>query len=484
MKKFYIITAILLSSISYSAQSDVSAWTFSSTEFSGTSRYNAMAGAFGALGGDVSVLGHNPAGIGLFRRSEFSFTPAFQLNEVSSNYLGTTSEDIKANANINNIAFVSSKTLNDDNWKNVQFGISYNRLKDFHNNTSVIGTTDGTTYADQLAAAAQGFSSSNFEQIDPVFLYPAWQTYVFDPADSDFNYVSGFYGDEVKQIMNRESSGRIGETTVSMGANYNDKLYLGGAIGFQRIKTSQESSYTESAEYELQDGELADYTVTETLNTVGSGIGLKLGAIYRVNNIIRTGLAYHSPSFMTLTADQSTRFVSNYSDGELRSERSDTRISEYNLSSPSKVIGSVAFVIGKTGLIDVDYEYADYSKMKLRPGGASAADFSDDNQDITNNFKATNNVRVGGEWRVQPFSLRAGIAYYDNPNSSTTDAFVAERTIYSFGAGYKRNGMYLDFAYRIRTADANTYLYSPDFAEVVNQSSTGNSLSITCGVRF
>jgi len=271
---------------------------------------------------------------------------------------------------------------------------------------------------------------------------------------------------------------------LAVGSNYDDKLYLGGAIAFSRVKLSEETSFREEADYLIVNSELADYTVSETKNTTGTGFGLKLGAIYRFNNNLRAGLAYHSPTFMSFVSDQSTTFQSNYSDGEIRSQNSTTRISEYNLSSPSKIIGSLAVIINKSGVIDVDYEVVDHSKMRLRPGGSAGADFTEQNQNISDNFKSVSNVRIGGEWRIQPFSLRGGIAYYDNPNNSDTDAFVSGSTIYSMGAGYKRKGAYIDVAYRVRTSDINTFIYNPTFAEVVEQEDIGNSFSMTFGVRF
>ena len=53
------------------AQSSIDALTLSDTELRGTSRFMSMAGAFTALGGDLSTLTQNPAGIGVYRASLF-----------------------------------------------------------------------------------------------------------------------------------------------------------------------------------------------------------------------------------------------------------------------------------------------------------------------------------------------------------------------------------------------------------------------------
>lgn len=47
---------------------------YSNSSLNGSSKYNGMAGSMGALGGDVSVLNSNPAGIGVSIASEISGT--------------------------------------------------------------------------------------------------------------------------------------------------------------------------------------------------------------------------------------------------------------------------------------------------------------------------------------------------------------------------------------------------------------------------
>ncbi|MBD5204411.1 MAG: TonB-dependent receptor, partial [Bacteroidales bacterium] len=44
------------------------------SDLKGTARFMSMGGAFGALGGDLSTLSQNPAGIGVYRSSELGFT--------------------------------------------------------------------------------------------------------------------------------------------------------------------------------------------------------------------------------------------------------------------------------------------------------------------------------------------------------------------------------------------------------------------------
>ena len=72
MKKvtlFVLFCAISLSSFSQSLGYEDLAILFSKDTNTGTARYTAMGGAFGALGGDVSALKINPASGSIFKLS-------------------------------------------------------------------------------------------------------------------------------------------------------------------------------------------------------------------------------------------------------------------------------------------------------------------------------------------------------------------------------------------------------------------------------
>src|SRR5690606_40512733 len=66
---------------------------FSKMDHLGTARFNAMGGSFGALGGDFSAINVNPAGLGIYRSSEFSFTPGFLFSNTDAEFRGNQMED-------------------------------------------------------------------------------------------------------------------------------------------------------------------------------------------------------------------------------------------------------------------------------------------------------------------------------------------------------------------------------------------------------
>lgn len=118
-------TSLLLTAASAFAQTDADAFRYTGTSITGTARYTAMSGAFGALGGDFSVLSTNPAGIGIYRSSEVSFTPSIFSANTKSNFDGNTSSANKTNFNFGNAGLILTNKIRNEGegWKSWSFWI-------------------------------------------------------------------------------------------------------------------------------------------------------------------------------------------------------------------------------------------------------------------------------------------------------------------------------------------------------------------------
>ena len=75
-------------------------------DLNGTARFVGMGGAMSALGGDISVMGSNPAGIGIFRSNDFSVTLGLNNSATISTFNGTTMEEDKTRASFDQLGFV------------------------------------------------------------------------------------------------------------------------------------------------------------------------------------------------------------------------------------------------------------------------------------------------------------------------------------------------------------------------------------------
>jgi hypothetical protein len=156
---------------------------------------------------------------------------------------------------------------------------------------------------------------------------------------------------------------------------------------------------------------------------------------------------------------------------------------DYNVNTPFKAIGSMSFVVKKRALISIDYEYVDYSNIRMRGDGY---DFSDENEAIQTAYVATGNIKAGLEYKVGPFSLRAGYGLYGSPYASdqiNKDAFY---TTYSGGFGIKENNFSFDLAYMYTDHSEEYFMYNPQYVslESTTINSNKNKIVATFGFKF
>ena len=86
MKHLSIIFAASLLSMPLSAQETYENANLATQDLNGTARYVGMGGAMDALGADISTIGTNPAGIGLFRRSTANITASLVSQQGANDF--------------------------------------------------------------------------------------------------------------------------------------------------------------------------------------------------------------------------------------------------------------------------------------------------------------------------------------------------------------------------------------------------------------
>ena len=483
MKKIIItLTAVLcVTFISYS-QNEVDALRYSQNYYSGTARFVGMGGAFGALGGDMSSISINPAGLGVYRKSEFTITPNLYYNATESNFSGSKYTDSKYKLNFNNLGIVGSYTDDNssDGWKGVSFAFGYNRLNNFNKNILIEGTNSANSLLDVWVDNVNtgNYSSESGEQM----ALDAGLIYNIVGNDTLSSYISDFTGSSYGQLQRKsiQKNGGMGETFVAFGANFNHFLYLGGSIGFQKLNYSEHSQHNESDPNDMIPY-FDSFNFSDHLDAYGNGYNLKFGAIIKPINALRLGIAVHSPTFFNIHEEYSSELESSidFGSGSVNDNFStQTGTFNYTLTTPFKAIGSAAIVIGKTGLISVDYEYIDYTKSRMRENKYS---FFDENNNIVNRYSSSTNLRIGGEYRFGPLSLRGGYAIYGSPYNSQEANSNSGYSSYSFGFGTRTNNYFIDFAYIYTLADEKYYLYG---VQEANLNSTTNQLIATVGFKF
>jgi len=540
MKKLLMAAAGLAICAPAWGQSAIDAYTLSQTQARGTARFMSMGGAFTALGGDLSTLNQNPAGIGIYRRNEIGVTldisPSSFKTDGGRGLSGLKNPESKTTVACNNFGYVGSVRL-DGPLRNFNWGVSYSRAASFDRVFNAYTPSANTSLSNYIAAYT---SASNPmptpEELDFTDDYNPYQSFneydwlsilaytssMISPNLTGNGYTGlyqqGTVGDALSMVRER---GYVDEYSIDFGGNVSDVVYWGIGFGITDLSYTRDALYSESMNGARVDvnGHLttgkANFDLSNSQRFSGSGWNFKAGVIVRPINELRLGLAVHTPTWYNLSQSGIGSTVYDYAEidregnivGDPLSGSTYTDDSYYNfrLNSPWRLMVGVAGVIGSQAIISLDYERQAYGDMKVKYQNDWGEYINDDyvNSDIKNYFQAANIIRLGAEYRVTPaFSLRAGYSYAKtNVKSEAADgateiytagtnpAYTLDKNTYtiSAGAGYRYKGFTIDAAYIYRNRES-TYHAFTDFggvkAPTSNLAQTTNSFVLSLGYRF
>ncbi len=444
----------------------------------GTARFTAMGGAFGALGADFSTLSTNPAGLGLFRASEFTLTPSLSYSSINSMYYGNQTEDMKYQLGVQNAGVVFSfPTSNNEGsgWKAINVGFGMNRHNNYNQRWMAEGfNTDSSLMSDFEIQANQEGSLGNLDDFSTGLAWDTWLIF-----EDDFGFAVDMWDGQVMQRQETNSSGSVREFLMSLGANYNDRVYLGATVGIPTVYYEEESIFMESDVNNLNDV-FNSLTYTNRFTTTGRGFNFKAGALVRVTDMIRVGAAIHTPTFYSLEDEfrSTMRSDLNLEDYDSYAE-SPEGLFEYELTTPMKAMGSLGLVFGTAGIVSLDYEYVDYTAMRLRSSNYS---FAQENSVIEENFTAQHVLRLGGEINLNPVMLRAGYGFYSSPYASGVND--GSQSILSAGIGLRDRNFFVDLGYSLNLSEEDYYLYNAQLTQSVQKEMSMNQFVLTLGLRF
>ncbi len=465
------LSALLIGSNAASGQDVGESYDLSNTTVQGSARSMGFGNALGSVGGDFSSLSVNPAGLGIYRNSEVSFTPSLRLNSANAVYAGSSAFDANSRFNINHIAFVFTSAPKGQryerrDWKAVSFAFGMNRIADYNRNYTYSGYNNTSSASQAFESDANmypGDASSTDASNAPGYI--GYQSYLINQnANGQYYSIVPFSGG-INQLKNVEERGRINEYVIALGGNYKEKLMLGITLGIPSIKYVRNSYYTETvaANNTTNPDNFNSFTYSQRVNITGVGINTKLGAIYKFSDMFRAGIAFHTPTWYALndvydpgmTANAQGYNVALLSGVDLVQNRFD-----YSVSTPWKGVVSATLMLNKRGFITADIEYVDHSSTRFRfPEGPDAATTSEYQQqenvlnaEVKKTYKGTPNFRLGGEARLgQSFMLRAGFGYYGDPYTEYGKAnrlsYTAERIDLSLGMGFRFRHFFTDIAF-------------------------------------
>jgi hypothetical protein len=472
---------------------------YSTENIQGTARFQSMGGAFGALGGDLSGLNINPAGAAVFNNSLVTFSGTYFNTNNKVNYFGTQTNSNVNDTNINQIGgvFVFNNTDSNSDWKKFSLAFNYDLAQNFENSYLVSGRSNqgvDSYFLDFAQGTPLGaILLEDEELIENGYLdiganggfsdqqaFLGYYGGVIDPIDDDAQtdqYVRNASYTTVDQQFQRSSIGYNSKFIANMASEYKDKLYLGASLNFHSVFNERVDQLTETG-YDA-DSEIQRTTFDNLLTTRGNGFSFTMGAIAKLNEFVRLGGSYQSPTWYRLNDDLSQRINSNLADEDINFIDFNiiNLFETYTIQTPSKLTGSMAIIFGKNGLLSFDYGYQDFSNAKLRP--QSDSNFQTVNNDIANTLGAVSTFRLGGEYRIAQVSLRAGYRFEESPYANTDT--IGDLNSISGGIGYNFGGNRLDFSFNRIDQQVNQQLLDTGLITpaTINRIRTNATLSYT-----
>ena len=547
MKKILSIMTAAMLGTAVSAQETYDNAQLATKDLNGTARYVGMGGAMEALGADLSTIGTNPAGIGMFRRGMVAGSFGFNtLSDAKS--FGNAN---KTNMSFDQAGFVYS--MRSGRHSMLNFGFNYTKSKNFDQILTAAGRLNNASQ-NKLSAMknANGVytlqdknnglvsNSGAYSQADYLYSNVLFNHYdANNPNDPNnamlsegdkgviVNQTTGLpvYYNATGYDFGRSTTGYIGQYNFNVSGNSNDRFYWGFTVGIYDVHYNGSSLYSES----LVDGNTAigDVAMNDERKITGTGFDVKAGLIFRPaeESPFRIGLYVHTPTWYDLTTRNYTVLNNNTNEAYGSTERGKSSESyDFKFYTPWRFGVSLGHTVGNYLALGATYEYADYTTNDIRVNDGGEVDYwgnyyetsSRDEamkQNIKNSLKGVHTVKVGMEFKPEKnFAVRLGYNYqsamynkngfkdgslesYGTYYASTTDYTNWKDTHrFTAGVGYNYGKFSFDLAYQYSQTNGDFYPFmsyvddsEPKFDNVcdaVKVSNKRNQLLFTVGYKF
>ncbi len=463
--KHLLIGIAAFGTLAASAQGTDDLLRFSQYNFGiSTARSAAMGGAFTSLGADAASMSLNPAGLAMYRNSEVSITPGLRISPRSTDYSGTNgninTQNNSATPNLSNLSAVYAD-------RNFAIGFGLNRLADFNGRVQSRGYGEAFSMGDMFVEQLYGTPTADISGVDQNG-YPTYNAF-YSHYPSMWGAIMGYQTGLVDPIMGtnpqeytttdvlaagailypsteRITQGAINEYAISGAYNAHDLVYLGATLGIQDIYYNRFDTYSEYTDLSVPSN-LDNMTYRQNLRMSGTGINLKVGATVRPADWLRIGVAYHSPTWISMSEEYDAD-MTVYDFRYTIPAFSETPIltTDYNLRSSSRLLSGASVMVAGKAILTFDYERVWYQNIKYTSSG-----FGMENTAAQATFRPTNNFRAGVETQFLAPSvfLRAGYGYSQSPyvNNSYNGKTYGDLTQCSGGLGYRTKMVNVDITY-------------------------------------
>lgn len=440
-----------------------------------------LGGAVGSMGADFASLAINPAGIGLYKKSEISISPTLYYSDIASNINGQKSNGVKDNFNLNSYGIVLVNDLQTSKgFKAFQFGIGVNRLNNFNNYIKISNENRDNSLMNDYQLQAYGKYP---EDLDPFSTDLAWYNFLLEDTvrtgDGVLAYTSPLSNGGVKQVLKNTTWGSSNELELTFGSSFSDIFYIGGGVGFPFVRYFEQYEYSETDVADTIDY-FQSFYLDKKLETHGNGVNFKLGFILRPTGFLRIGVSYQSPTWLNLTDEYSSKMTRYEDNGISSSKSSPNGVFDYKITTPMKVTGSATLTIARFLMVNADIDYLNYSNGRLSAG--NAYDFYNENALMRDKYKSTVNARLGAELRLRPMSFRVGLARYGNPYYD--DINEGHYWVVGAGLGYRNRSFFFDFGASYSLRNEDYYIYNSQIIDPTSLTYNNYRVTISTGFKF
>ena len=478
MKKL-LLTVIAGLAMTFSQAQDITdAVRYSSESLSGTARFRAMSGAFGALGGDLSAITINPAGSAIFTQSYATVSLNYNQRKNETGYFNGITSNKNSDVNLDQAGavFLFNSTNPENKWSKFTLGVNYSQTNNFEDNWEARGissnsidnyflgyadgiplelleTIDNETVADLYAYLGEneGFAAQQ------AFL--GYQAYIINPDSNTLDnttYNSAIAPGNFNQQYAYAATGLNGKVAFNFASEYNNFISFGVNLNAHFLNYDRATRLIETNSN--TGSETNEVIFSNNLSTTGSGFSFQAGTIAKLNENFRLGISYETPTWFTINESTTQRLESFSASANERDVVNPNVLNiypDYKLKTPGKLTGSLAVLFGTQGLLSFDYSYRDHTNTELRP--TSDPEFMFQNSLMAEDLKAASTYRIGGEYRIENWSLRGGYRFEESPYKNENT--IGDLTGYSAGLGYNFGNIKLDLAYDNASRRDNPQLY-------------------------
>lgn len=476
-QSFLLAAFVGMAGMAY-AQDSYDAQTMANSDLNGTARFVAMGGALGALGGDISVMSTNPAGTGMYRKSDAAMT-------ISEFFTGKGAMDHDGyRMSLDQGGILIAFDMDNPSSQGLQyinFGVNYQKKRNFlSNQLTSLNMGDWFSQTFQMAEMA------NFAMYDALYAEKRYDAYfgtmlsmgsehvLVDRVDDDGNPVRNEFGEIMYDGVTASSAyyekatyGANVQADINLSFNISDQFFLGASVGVYDIDYTRESFYQELGT------DAHSYDFTNWYKTTGEGFDVKLGFICRPieESPFRFGVFVHTPTWYQMTDANGSMLYSD--DKQVASWANDDY--DYNFRTPWKFGVSLGHTVGTSFAIGAEYEYQDLSTAKY--SGIDGMDrhyFRNTNAITKLTLKGQHTVKIGAEFKpVDALSLRLGYNYVSSPFKSDAYRMIGYDGVYTetdwtnwgdinrfcVGFGYRYKGGYIDLTYQYQVQKGDFYAY-------------------------